>query len=412
MVARTEKRKVGSLGGYQNHVDRKTEKHQNKDINPSKTYLNYDLVGHTADTTFNHEFMDYIKKKRTSNRAVRKDAVVMQDWLIGSSQEFFDNLSKKRQKEYFQVAVDFFADKFGRENIRFATVHMDEKTPHMHMGIVPMKDGRLTAKTIFDRNCLRMVQDELPKVFQKNGFDIERGIENSEKQHLHPEAFKKQSDKAYEDGKEKVDKIIEESKQELQNAKYELVEQLYANWEANWDLTSIEMQDFKFDDSSYKQTDTFKKAQEIEPQAKVDRSFPRRFKLAVNEVVDLIVRKFEQLSDYISEKSRYFGFEQIRLDQESYKLEFSTQRFEEKVKKQNTALSELAIDLGVHESWKDTMINKGGQIGSFTDGRTINKPFEELIPELISKASQERLEKVIEKQRTNKYNKSQGGMTM
>ncbi|GAA3267106.1 hypothetical protein GCM10017706_31500 [Lactococcus lactis subsp. hordniae] len=167
MVARTEKRKIGSLSGYQNHVDRKTENHSNKDIDNSKTHLNYDLVGHETDKSFHKEFMDYINENRVGARAVRKDAVIMQDWIIGSSQEFFDTLTSEYTRKYFETAVEFFAEKFGRENIRFATVHMDEKTPHMHMGIVPLKDGKLTAKTIFDRNCLRMIQDKLPQAFRK-----------------------------------------------------------------------------------------------------------------------------------------------------------------------------------------------------------------------------------------------------
>ena len=28
----------------------------------------------------------------------------------------------------------------------YAQVHLDETTPHMHLGIVPMKDGRLSGK--------------------------------------------------------------------------------------------------------------------------------------------------------------------------------------------------------------------------------------------------------------------------
>ena len=195
MVARTEKRKVGSLGGYQNHVDRKTDNHSNKDIDNSKTHLNYDLVGHETDKSFHKEFMDYINENRVGSRAVRKDAVVMQDWIIGSSQEFFDALTPEDTRKYFETAVEFFAEKFGRENIRFATVHMDEKTPHMHMGIVPLKDGKLTAKTIFDRNCLRMIQDKLPQAFQNAGFDIQRGKEKSEAEHLHPETYKRQMEK-------------------------------------------------------------------------------------------------------------------------------------------------------------------------------------------------------------------------
>ena len=40
----------------------------------------------------------------------------------------------------------------GIENVINATVHMDEATPHMHLGIVPVtEDGRLSAKDIFTK---------------------------------------------------------------------------------------------------------------------------------------------------------------------------------------------------------------------------------------------------------------------
>lgn len=38
-------------------------------------------------------------------------------------------------------------EEYGKENLLYATVHMDEITPHMHYGVVPItKDGRLSAK--------------------------------------------------------------------------------------------------------------------------------------------------------------------------------------------------------------------------------------------------------------------------
>lgn len=80
----TEKRKVGSLVGYQIHVDRKTKNYENKDSDHSRTHLNYDLMGHKASTIFKHEFMDYINEDKARNRAIRKDAVVMQVWIISS----------------------------------------------------------------------------------------------------------------------------------------------------------------------------------------------------------------------------------------------------------------------------------------------------------------------------------------
>ena len=63
----------------------------------------------------------------------------------------------------------------------YANVHLDETTPHMHMGIVPMKDGKLTSKTVFNRETLKRIQEEFPKHLQEKGFDIERGEENSQR---------------------------------------------------------------------------------------------------------------------------------------------------------------------------------------------------------------------------------------
>lgn len=293
MVARTEKRKIGSLGGYQNHVDRKTKNHSNKDIDDSKTHLNYDLIGHERSKSFHEEFMDYINENRVGSRAVRKDAVIMQDWLISSSQEFFDTLNENEIKRYFETAVEFFAEKFGRENIRFATVHMDEKTPHMHMGIVPLKDGKLTAKTIFDRNCLRMIQNELPQAFQKAGFDIQRGEPKSEKVHLHPEEYKATMRAAQEKSKE----IIKEAELRAEMERMELEAQSYDLWEKDWDKTAENLPDFKFDNKTDKMGDIMGSDGAV---PNITREFPRKAELGFKQVYALIQEKFRQVQRYIA----------------------------------------------------------------------------------------------------------------
>lgn len=287
MVARTEKRKIGSLGGYQNHVDRKTENHSNKDIDDSKTHLNYDLIGHERSTSFHEEFMDYIKENRVGSRAVRKDAVIMQDWLISSSQEFFDTLNENETKRYFETAVEFFAEKFGRENIRFATVHMDEKTPHMHMGIVPLKDGKLTAKTIFDRNCLRMIQNELPQVFQKAGFDIQRGEPKSEKVHLHPEEYKATMRAAQEKSGEIVREAEEKAQTIVSEASERVLEDVYEAWAEDWLETKRIYPDFEMKFGFF-EVPVFEKS-------------PRILELSLRETMDLFIQKAQKLAEYVKE---------------------------------------------------------------------------------------------------------------
>lgn len=287
MVARTEKRKIGSLGGYQNHVDRKTENHSNKDIDDSKTHLNYDLIGHERSKSFHEEFMDYINENRVGSRAVRKDAVIMQDWLISSSQEFFDTLNENETKRYFETAVEFFAEKFGRENIRFATVHMDEKTPHMHMGIVPLKDGKLTAKTIFDRNCLRMIQNELPQAFQKAGFDIQRGEPKSEKVHLHPEEYKATMRAAQEKSNDIVREAEEKAQTIVSEASERVLEDVYEAWAEDWLETKKIYPDFEMK-FGFWEVPVFEKS-------------PRLLKLSLRETMDLFIEKAQKLAEYVKE---------------------------------------------------------------------------------------------------------------
>ena len=62
----------------------------------------------------------------------------------------------------------------------------------MHMGVVPMCDGKLSSKAMFDREELLKIQDDLPEVHEKQGFEIERGARNSEAKHLTVAEFKQE----------------------------------------------------------------------------------------------------------------------------------------------------------------------------------------------------------------------------
>lgn len=189
IVARMQKMKSGNLVGIGNHNQRKTENHSNKDIDPSLSDLNYDLVGLTKN--YKRDIENFINENKSTQRAIRKDAVLINEWIITSDKKFFENLSQEETREFFSSAKDFFAENFGEENIRYAIVHLDESTPHMHMGIVPFdKDNKLSAKRMFNREALRNIQEELPKYLQEKGFDIKRGLEGSDRKNLTVPEFK------------------------------------------------------------------------------------------------------------------------------------------------------------------------------------------------------------------------------
>jgi len=75
-----------------------------------------------------------------------------------------------------------------------AVVHLDEQTPHMHLCSVPIIEGKLLAKSLFDRQGLRILQEEVPKYLKSQGFEIERG-KPSEKKHVDTVDYKKQLSK-------------------------------------------------------------------------------------------------------------------------------------------------------------------------------------------------------------------------
>lgn len=215
IVARMQKMKAENLVGIGNHNQRKTKNHSNPDIDTSLSKLNYDLVDRTQN--YKTDIENFINENKSTTRAVRKDAVLVNEWIISSDKDFFDNLTESEIENFFERSKDYFAEKFGEKNIRYATVHLDESTPHMHMGIVPFdKDNKLSAKRVFNRQALRDVQEELPKYLQDFQFEIARGQKGSERKNLTVPEFKKLKEEELEIKKElqiKKDELIAYTKE-------------------------------------------------------------------------------------------------------------------------------------------------------------------------------------------------------
>lgn len=189
LVATMKKMKAENLHGVFMHDFRLTKNHANEQIDVTKSADNFDLIEH-GDLS-KSAIMDYIQSKRSSKRAVRKDAVVLDEWIISSDQSFFADKTPDQIRGYFQTAVDWFGQQYGRSNLQYAVVHMDETTPHMHLGVVPInEDGSLSSKKMFDRASLQSVQADLPKYLQEHGYDVQRGVQGKNKGHLTTKEYK------------------------------------------------------------------------------------------------------------------------------------------------------------------------------------------------------------------------------
>ena len=188
-VATMKKMKIDNLSVIFRHDFRETDNHKNQDIDPSKSNQNIELV---ADHKLRkRDVMDFIQKHRVGSRKVRRDAVVLDEWIVSSDHGYFAKKSPEEVRKYFSDAIGYFAQKFGRENILYGNVHLDESTPHMHMGIVPItKDHKLSSKRVFDRNTLREIQTEFPKYMQEHGHEVVRGSEKSQRKKLSVAEYK------------------------------------------------------------------------------------------------------------------------------------------------------------------------------------------------------------------------------
>lgn len=171
MVAHAAKFKRDNLKGARMHNERLTKQHSNKDIDVTRSYLNYSLVDRRPES-----YAKQVNRLLNSDRKPRKDAVYDVEFVFGSDGKYMLSLDAKQQRKYFQTCMDYVADKWGKDRILYADVHLDETSPHMHMGAAPIDhDGHLAAKNLFDRKFLLTMQDELPARLAAAGFDIERG---------------------------------------------------------------------------------------------------------------------------------------------------------------------------------------------------------------------------------------------
>ncbi|MEB8850102.1 MobV family relaxase, partial [Bacillus cereus] len=163
----------------------------NLDIDYSKSEQNYDLLNQQKiryESTIKQEISERVKRKPRAN------SVVLSEFVVTASPDYMHSLSLEEQKRYFESSLDFIQKRYGKQNTLYAMVHMDEATPHMHIGVMPItEDNRLSAKDMFTRKELISLQQDFPLEMREKGFDVDRG-EGSEKKHLSPQAFKEKQD--------------------------------------------------------------------------------------------------------------------------------------------------------------------------------------------------------------------------
>lgn len=143
-VLRAAKRGAGGLGAATTH---NLDRLDLPNIDPELTHLNRCLQG-------SRDILEAVQNRLNATGITpRKNACLAVEFVVSASPEFyqFKKDDNKKQlglktllgnsqplRDYEQATIDWFNQRYGRENVVAVNRHLDEKTPHLHIFVVPM----------------------------------------------------------------------------------------------------------------------------------------------------------------------------------------------------------------------------------------------------------------------------------
>ena len=189
-ILRFKKYKGPAISPIEAHNERTKEQYaSNPDIDTNRSRYNLHLV--QPQGRYREEADRMIA---AAHCRVRKDSVRVVEALVTASPEFFKDKTNREIRAYFAYALKFLEGRQCPDTFLSAVVHMDEKTPHLHLCFVPLTaDGRLSAKEIIgNRKNLVRWQDEFWQHMVKQYPELERGESASQtgREHIPPRIFK------------------------------------------------------------------------------------------------------------------------------------------------------------------------------------------------------------------------------
>lgn len=202
-------RRIFVLSKRKNERDEIYEE-SNPQIDCERTKDNYRTFARYCTYT---EFINKRIEELNLSTKPRKDAVLMASFVIGSDGEFFKGLMQAEQERFFYKCTRYFAEKYGKENIISAVVHNDETTPHLHLNLIPIRNGRLRCKDLFNHAELTKLQTDFHEAVGKH-WGLERRREGSPKKHLSTAEYK--AKKIIMDACSETADITDEAEEKLQ----------------------------------------------------------------------------------------------------------------------------------------------------------------------------------------------------
>ena len=175
------------------------------------------------------------RKKTFKQMLDKSNNVVADELLFTATNEFFKDMTKDDIKDWADTCMEFVYEDLGytKEQVLHATVHMDEKTPHIHCVVVPLVkkfDKRTNTERytiskkqyIRDKIHLSELQDKYHARLVSKGYDLERGIKGSDRKHIKIKDYKKINRKLEENlnvRNVRLDKSLNEFEEKMKTTK-------------------------------------------------------------------------------------------------------------------------------------------------------------------------------------------------
>lgn len=150
-------------------ADHNLRKTHSRNVVKNKKHLNKFFIGN-----YKTEVLKEMSKRLETVPKFRKDAVKIVNLVFSASPEFFQNATKAEVEKWEKLTQKYVEDTFGKENIIYSVVHYDETTPHFHICLTPIFEGKLRASHWFDGPAkLKKFHTDYSKVIAELG--IKRG---------------------------------------------------------------------------------------------------------------------------------------------------------------------------------------------------------------------------------------------
>ena len=184
------------------------------------------------------ERMKTMRKDRVksfSEMIDKSKSVVADELIFTATHKFFNNMSKEEIIKWANISMDFVYKDLGyiKEQILHCTIHMDEKTPHIHCVVIPLikkydkrtNTDRYTISKkqyIKDNEHLSRLQDKYHERLKNAGYDLERGIRNSDNENIPIREYKKITKKLEREVNvynNRLNKILDTFNNDIKNSK-------------------------------------------------------------------------------------------------------------------------------------------------------------------------------------------------